>query len=44
MPEHVKIIYNGNEYELPVIAGSEGERAIDISQLRAQPLSKRRLL
>ena len=36
MPEHVKIIYNGNEYELPVIVGSEGERAIDISQLRAQ--------
>jgi citrate synthase len=36
MSEHVKIIYNGNEYELPVIVGSEGERAIDISQLRAQ--------
>ena len=35
MSEHVKIIYNGNEYELSVIAGSEGERAIDISQLRA---------
>ena len=36
MSEHVKISYNGNEYELPVIVGSEGERAIDISQLRAQ--------
>jgi citrate synthase len=36
MSEHVKIIYNGNEYELPVIVGSEGERAIDISQLRTQ--------
>ena len=36
MPEHVKILYDGNEYELPVIVGSEGERAIDISQLRAQ--------
>jgi citrate synthase len=36
MSEHAKIIYNGNEYELPVIVGSEAERAIDISQLRAQ--------
>ena len=36
MSEHVKISYNGNEYELPVIVGSEGERAIDISQLRGQ--------
>ena len=36
MPEHVKISYKGNEYELPVIVGSEGESAIDISQLRAQ--------
>ena len=26
--------YNGNEYEFPVITGSEGEAGIDISQLR----------
>ncbi|UCG06314.1 MAG: citrate synthase [Desulfobacterales bacterium] len=34
MSESVKLIYNGNEFELPVIFGSEGERAIDISTLR----------
>jgi citrate synthase len=29
-----KIIYDGKEYELPVIIGSEGETAIDIRNLR----------
>jgi len=34
MPEYVKLIYDGNTYELPIIVGSEGEKAIDISTLR----------
>ena len=34
MTEKVKLIYEGKEYELPLIEGSEGEKAIDISQLR----------
>nr|HMR07171.1 citrate/2-methylcitrate synthase [Polyangiaceae bacterium] len=29
-----KLIYEGKEYELPVIEGTEGERAIDIRNLR----------
>ena len=36
MTETVKLIYDGNEYELPLIVGSEGEKAIDISKLRQQ--------
>ena len=36
MAETAKIIIDGKEYEFPVIEGSEGERAIDISKLRAQ--------
>ena len=36
MTEFVKLIYGDKEYELPVIVGSEGEKAIDISKLRAQ--------
>lgn len=31
-----KIIYDGNEYEMPVVVGSEGEIGIDISKLRGQ--------
>jgi len=31
----IKLVYGKKEYELPVFEGSEGERAIDISQLRA---------
>src|SRR4051812_33459053 len=27
---------DGKEYELPLIEGTEGEKAVDISQLRAQ--------
>ena len=34
MSETARIILDGNEYELPVITGSEGEKAIDISKLR----------
>jgi len=35
MSETAKIILEGKEYELPVITGSENEKAIDISKLRA---------
>ena len=31
-----RLILNGNEYEFPVIEGSEGETAIDFTKLRAQ--------
>ncbi len=34
MSEKAKIILEGKEYELPVITGSEGEKAIDIAKLR----------
>ncbi len=34
MSETAKIILEGKEYELPVITGSENEKAIDISNLR----------
>ncbi len=34
MSETAKISIEGKEYELPVITGSEGEKAIDISKLR----------
>ena len=36
MSKFVKISFEGKEYEYPVIEGSEGEKAIDISKLRAQ--------
>ena len=35
MTDTIKLIYGKMEYEFPVIEGSEGEKAIDISQLRA---------
>lgn len=35
MSESAKISIEGNEFELPVITGSEGEKAIDISKLRS---------
>ena len=31
-----KLTFNGQEYEFPVVAGSEGELGIDFTQLRAQ--------
>ncbi|MDA1182104.1 MAG: citrate synthase [Bacteroidetes bacterium] len=34
MSEIVKIIVEGKEFEFPVITGTEGEKAIDISKLR----------
>lgn len=36
MSEKVEIKFNGETYELPVIEGSENEKAIDIAKLRAQ--------
>lgn len=36
MSETARLILNGTEYELPVVEGSENEKAIDISKLRAQ--------
>ena len=35
MTQTIKLVYGNKEYELPVLEGSEGEKAIDISQLRA---------
>ena len=35
MTDTIKLVYRKKEYELPVVEGSEGEKAIDISQLRA---------
>jgi citrate synthase len=35
MTDTIKLVYGKKEYELPVVQGSEGEKAIDISQLRA---------
>lgn len=34
MSDKAKIILDGNEYELPIVTGTENERAIDISKLR----------
>ena len=36
MASTAKLTYNGKQLDLPVIEGSEGERAVDISKLRAQ--------
>jgi citrate synthase len=36
MEEIVKLIIEGKEYELPVVVGSEGEKAVDVSTLRAK--------
>jgi citrate synthase len=36
MGETAKLIVGGQTYELPIIEGSEGERAIDISHLRQE--------
>ena len=35
MTDSIKLVYGEKEYELPVVEGSEGEKAIDISQLRS---------
>ena len=34
MTEYAKIEFEGKTYEFPIVAGSEGEKAIDISNLR----------
>ena len=34
MEDKVKLIFEGNTYELPIVTGTEGEKAIDISALR----------
>ncbi len=36
MGEHAKLTLDGKDYEFPVFIGSEGEKAIDISSLRAK--------
>lgn len=36
MPENAKLTYRGREYELPVVEGTEHERAIDIATLRSE--------
>ncbi len=36
MSDTVKLIYNGQEYEFPVVVGTENEPGIDISDLRAK--------
>ncbi|HPB31223.1 MAG TPA: citrate/2-methylcitrate synthase, partial [Candidatus Sumerlaeota bacterium] len=36
MTEKAKLIIDGKEYELPMFEGTEGERAIDITRLRAE--------
>jgi citrate synthase len=34
MTETIKLIYDGQTYEFPIVTGSEGEKAFDISELR----------
>ncbi|MEQ9362661.1 MAG: citrate synthase [Leptospirales bacterium] len=34
MGETAKLIYNGQEYEIPIVTGTENEKALDISKLR----------
>jgi len=34
--DNAKLIYNGQEYELPVVVGTENEAGLDITKLRAQ--------
>ncbi len=36
MPDKAKVILDGKTYEFPIIVGTEGEKAIDISALRAE--------
>ena len=35
MSETATLIIDGTSYELPIVTGSEGERAVDISALRS---------
>ena len=34
MTEHVKITFEGKTYDFPVVMGTEGEKAVDITNLR----------
>ncbi|MFP4475132.1 MAG: citrate synthase [Desulfatibacillaceae bacterium] len=36
MAETVKLVYDGKEIELPLVTGTEGEQAIDITRLRKE--------
>ncbi|OQY60611.1 MAG: citrate (Si)-synthase [Desulfobacteraceae bacterium 4572_88] len=36
MSEYVKLVINGKTYEYPLIVGTEGEKAIDVSKLRRE--------
>ena len=36
MPEKVVLVVDGQEIGLPVVTGTEGEQAIDITQLRSR--------
>jgi citrate synthase len=36
MTKNATLTYDGNSYELPVVVGTENERAVDISSLRAK--------
>ena len=36
MTEYARLEVDGHVYELPILEGTEGERAIDISKLRAE--------
>jgi len=36
MEDTAKLILDGQSYELPIVSGTQGERAIDISKLRSQ--------
>jgi citrate synthase len=36
MTEFVKVLYGDKEFQLPLVVGTEGERAIDISKLRQE--------
>jgi len=38
MSETVKLIVEGKEFEFPVITGTEGEKAIDISKFATLPV------
>jgi citrate synthase len=36
MTEHAILVYQGKEFKLPIVAGAEGEKAIDITRLRQE--------
>ncbi|MGD9022296.1 MAG: citrate (Si)-synthase, partial [Deltaproteobacteria bacterium] len=36
MEQSAKLVIDGKTFELPIVVGSEGERAIDISKLRQE--------